>query len=230
MSVLTREAEGSIVGRLRVRYAGLALLLSAGIPVGIGASAIFVVLLASIVVHERFPRVQAPDWLLAAIIIVLTFSTSVAFAFVTAAARDEQPVWWRTLLVGATLPLAGAAALLVVAARLEPLGSSRADLTLPIFRLSFVSASALIAFSCTLVSGWLFRVPGTPRRALAVAAITAVVYLVVALALDPIPGFHVGGGDRAMPKVTALCNFIARIVGGAAALRALSAPSKRVPT
>src|SRR5207245_510665 len=65
------------------------------------------------------------------------------------------------------------------------------------------------------------------RRALEVAAMTAIAYALLALALDPIPGFHVGGGDRAMPKVAALCNLVAGIVGGASAFTALTSRDHR---
>jgi hypothetical protein len=109
----------------------------------------------------------------------------------------------------------------------EPFGVSRADLTLPVFRLAFITACCVIAFVCTLIAGWTFRVSGCVRRALEVAAITAIAYALLALALDAIPGFHVGGGDRAMPKVAALCNFVAGMLGGAAAFSALT--SERTP-
>src|SRR5439155_203641 len=166
--------------------------------------------------HQRFPSFIAPDWTFVPTIVLVSFVPAAWFAVLVAAARYERAVWRCILIVGASLPLAGVGGLLF-AVRLEPLGLSRADMTLPVFRLAFITASGLVAFVCTLIACWTFRVPGSVRRALEVAAMTAITYALLALALDPIPGFHVGGGDRAMPKVAALCNLIAGIVGGASA-------------
>ncbi|GAC1329525.1 MAG: hypothetical protein NVSMB2_28550 [Chloroflexota bacterium] len=43
---------------------------------------------------------------------------------------------------------------------------------------------------------------------------TGLTYLLVTLVVDAIPGFHVGGGNMAMPKVTAIANLVAGFVGG----------------
>jgi hypothetical protein len=203
-----------------------ALALTGGLAVGIGASAIFTILLIGIAVHQRFPSFVAPDWVFVPTIVGVSFVPAACFALLVAAARHEPAVWSRILIVGASLPLAGVGGLLF-AVRLEPLGLSQPELMLPVFRLAFISASGLVAFVCTLIACWTFRVPGSAWRALEVAAMTAIAYALLALALDPIPGFHVGGGDRAMPKVAALCNLVAGLIGGANAFTALTARQRR---
>jgi len=189
--------------------------------VGLSACATFVYMLTGIAIQADLARFGFMERMFVPTIVGLAFICGVVFALLLAAARQERVVWWRTLIVGAILPAAGFEGL-VLAGRLEPLGTSQAELTLPVFRLAFVSASALVAFSCTLIAAWVFRVPRSWHRALEVAAVTAIAYLVLAVALDPIPGFHVGGGDRAMPKVAALCNLLAGTVGGGFAFRVLS--------
>lgn len=230
MSVLTGAIRAT--PRKRVSVSHFAVPVSAGAAVGLSACATFVYMLTGIAVSaDRFQLFMLMERMFVPVVVGVAFICGVTFALLLAAARQERPVWWRTLIVGAILPAAGFEGLML-AARLEPLGTSRPDLTLPVFRLAFVSASALVAFTCTLIAAWVFRVPASWRRALLVAVVTALAYLVVALAIDPIPGFHVGGGDRAMPKVAALCNLLAGIVGGSLALRLLmrlrTAPSNDV--
>jgi hypothetical protein len=87
------------------------------------------------------------------------------------------------------------------------------------FRVAFVTASAQIALVCTLVAwkafgfGWRAGL----ATAVLVAGVTAATYVLVALVVDPLPGLHVGYGQRAMPKVAVLCNVIAGLVGGSVA-------------
>lgn len=50
-----------------------------------------------------------------------------------------------------------------------------------------------------------------------VGALTGLTYLAIALDVDPVPGLHVGGCSMAMPKVAAICNFVAALVGGTVA-------------
>jgi hypothetical protein len=208
---------------LRVSRAAL----TGGVAIGVGSSAIFVVLLGAIALHETFPRLSIPDWALALIITMLATAGGLAFALLLARVRGEPIEWARTLTVGAVLPLAGAGGL-VFAAQFEHLGTSRSDLTLPVFRLAFVSASFLVALACALIAGGVYAVPGTIRRALQVAAVTALTYFVCAIVLDVFPGFHVGGGDRAMPKVAAWSNLLAGIMGGYSAFHVLAHGSDQV--
>jgi hypothetical protein len=58
--------------------------------------------------------------------------------------------------------------------------------------------------------------------ALLTAAATGVTYLVVVLVLDQLPGWRVGGGDKAMVRVAMLGNLLAGTVGGSIAFGLLS--------
>ena len=135
-----------------------------------------------------------------------------AFSALLAAARRQKVGWVHIFGLGLVLLVVGIAALLVpiimesfAVNNPQPVG---------LFRVAFVAASTLMAGTCTAIASWMFGVPGWHRRALMVAAITGLTYLAVALALDPMPGLHVGGGNMAMPKVAAVCNVIAGFVGG----------------
>jgi hypothetical protein len=57
------------------------------------------------------------------------------------------------------------------------------------------------------------------RKAALVGLTTGLTYLVVALVLDAVPGWRVGGGDMAMPRVAMVGNLISGAVGGALAYR-----------
>jgi hypothetical protein len=197
--------------RLSIRVSPVRL--SSGVAIGVGSSAIFVVLLGGIAIHSAFPRLTVAEWALALVITALATLGGLVFALLVARVRREPIDYARTLTLAALLPLAGAGGL-VFAAQFEHLGTSRADLTLPVFRAAFVSASFLVALVCTLIAGGLYAVPGTVRQALQAAFVTATTYLLCAIVLDLIPGFHVGGGNLAMPKVAALSNLLAGIVGG----------------
>jgi hypothetical protein len=179
------------------------------------------VLLGVIALSSVFRRLTIPGWAAAIVIIAVAVSAGVTYALLVARARGERILWARELTVAALLPLVGAGGL-IYAAHFEPLGTSRPDLTLSVFRMAFVTASVLVAFVCTVLAAAFHGAPGAIRRSLQVAAITGVTYLACAIALDAIPGFHVGGGDHAMPKVAALCNLFAGMVGGYAAFVVLA--------
>ena len=59
------------------------------------------------------------------------------------------------------------------------------------------------------------------RGSLVVGLATAASYLAFLLLIELRPGWHVGGGDMAMPRVAMLGNLIAGAVGGAVAFRLL---------
>jgi hypothetical protein len=117
---------------------------------------------------------------------------------------------------------------LSVAARLEGvalghdggLGLDRSLLPL-VLALAFGQYLALTLGGATLVAGLVRRVDGAWPRALGLAGVVFVAYLVVALALNLIPEWRVGGGHAAMVKVVFGANLIVGTLGGAAALRAL---------
>ena len=69
----------------------------------------------------------------------------------------------------------------------------------------------------------MFNAQGWHIRTLLVAAVTGLTYLLVTLVMDTIPGFHVGGGNMAMPKVAAISNLVAGLIGGTLAHLLLSA-------
>lgn len=196
-----------------------------GTAIGIGASSIFAILLAVLAVQDRNPSFRPSETWLPPLVIALTLGAGAVFAALAALARGERVRRWRVLgvPVGFTLACLGGLALVL---RIEPLASS-GDLALPVFRLAFVSASALVSFACTWLAARVFGEPHGLRTALRIAALTAVTYLLVALVLDPLPGFHVGGGSRAMPKVALTCNFLAGLLGGTLAFRALVRTTER---
>jgi hypothetical protein len=137
--------------------------------------------------------------------------------------RSRRPrAWWRFGLVGPSLLVASTVGVLI-AGTLEPVGIALPDpQRLLVFRLAFVVASATAALLCTWTVAWLLRVPGSFRTALLTAAATGGTYLVVALVVDGVPGWHVGSGDKAMVRVALLGNLLAGTVGGAVAFRLLS--------
>ena len=174
-----------------------------GLAIGLSASAVFPVLLAAPELNHVIVSV---------LVIALTFGGAALLAHLVAHARGEAPESWRTIMIGLSLPFACMGGLFGVSMA-EALWQSQPPVLL--FRVAFVVVSAAVAFVCTLVASSLFELHEARRNAATVAGATAVTYLLLALAVDPIPGFHVGGGDRAMPKVAALCNLVAGFVGGA---------------
>jgi hypothetical protein len=147
------------------------------------------------------------------------------FSALLAVARGERVGWVHILGLGLAVLAVGTSALMVpifaesaVQNVNEPVG---------LFRAAFTTASTLMAVVCTAIASWMFGARGWRTRALLVGAVTGVTYLAVALAIDPVPGLHVGGGNMAMPKVAAICNFVAGFVGGTVAHLALSRRAKR---
>lgn len=88
---------------------------------------------------------------------------------------------------------------------------------------AFRVASFLIAFASTAIAARILDVQSRLRYAFIVASVAAATFLLVALVVDPLPGWHVGGGDRAMLKVAALGNLIAGWCGGMVAFALLVA-------
>jgi hypothetical protein len=188
-----------------------ALALGAGLVIGLAASSLFgLAVLASGKINI----------VVIAASIFAAFAAGSLFSVLLSAAREEPLIWVRVLGLGLILPVVGTFALLVpiVVENLvrhdpQPVG---------LFRVAFVAACTVMATACTAIACWMFGIRRWIAVALKVGVITGLAYLVVALALDPIPGLHVGGGNMAMPKVAAICNFIAGLVGGTMAHVALS--------
>jgi hypothetical protein len=121
---------------------------------------------------------------------------------------------WRIALAGVSLLVASAVGAFVALA-FEGFGIARPDAErLLVFRVAFVLASTLAAGLCTFVTARLLRLDGAHRVATLTALATGASYLLFLVAIDQLPGWHVGGGARAMPRVAMLGNVLAGTVGG----------------
>jgi hypothetical protein len=146
-------------------------------------------------------------------------------AFVWLATSGAAP-WYCVVQAGVGLLVASLIGM-VTALSLEPLGQS-GNVVL-IFRIAFTLASGLAALLCTWWVGWLLGFRDAWRRGVLVGAVTAVTYLMYALLVDQVAGFHVGGGNMAMPRVAMVGNLLAGAVGGTVALLVLSGGQVRRP-
>jgi hypothetical protein len=142
-----------------------------------------------------------------------------AFAWLAGHGRTG---WQRVVLAGASLLLASLVGL-VVALGLEPLGATTNAVL--IFRVAFTLASGIAALLCTFCVARLLDVESAWRKAALVGAATATTYLLYALLIDAVPGFHVGGGNMAMPRVAMVGNLLAGAIGGVLAYVHLSRQS-----
>jgi hypothetical protein len=89
-----------------------------------------------------------------------------------------------------------------------------AGLPLPVvFAVVFPPIVGGVALLYTLALGRALHVRTPGRYALAAAAVGGAVALAVVLATDPLPGWRVGSGDRAMIKV----GWLGTLLGGASA-------------
>ena len=98
-----------------------------------------------------------------------------------------------------------------------------------VFTAAFAPHAASLVFALVLTVGLRYRAAGTWRSALVASALAALVFVVLSLALNQLPGWRVGGGDRAMIKVALVANTLAAAIGGATAL-ALLARGAHSPT
>jgi len=138
----------------------------------------------------------------------------VAFAWLL-----RRPVaLWRVALAGVSLLVASLLGV-VIAAAFEAIGSSVNVLLL--FRVAFTLASGTAAPLRTWSVARLLRIDGALPKALLVGAATAGAYLPFVLLIDLQPGWRVGGGDMAMPRVALLGNLISGTLGGTLAFRLL---------
>jgi hypothetical protein len=199
--------------------------------VGVSVSSLFAFLLFLPAIRS-FLRVRvglsfssdALDWLAAPVAILGTLVGGALFAVLVDRARGAPLSWRRSGGMGLTLMLTCAIGLLGTLA-LEPVGIASAPLF--VFRVAFTFASCLIAFACTLVALRVFGGSARLMPALQVGLVAGGTFLLLTLVLDPIPGWHVGGGDRAMLKVVTLANLIAGWSGGVAAFGLLVARARR---
>jgi hypothetical protein len=136
--------------------------------------------------------------------------------------------WWRFIVAGPSLLVASTIGVLI-AGTLEPIGLPLPDAQrLLVFRAAFVAASATAALLCTLTVALALLVESPFRKAALTAVVTGGVFLIVALAVDPIPGWHVGGGDKAMVRVAMLGNLLAGAAGGAIAFHLLHKAQRKI--
>jgi hypothetical protein len=195
----------------------------AGGLIGLGVSALFGFLLFEPVLVSTL-RVRL-GWNLSSdalgpwavpLAVVSTVAAGSAFGSIVGAARGAGSVRG-SMLVGVTLMLASLGGF-VFAAAFEEIGMRQPDATrLLLFRGAFVGASCLVALVSMAVAARVFELEHAWRRTVLVVAITGTTYLTVALGLDVIPGWHVGGGDRAMLRVATVANVVAGWVGGTVA-------------
>jgi hypothetical protein len=154
------------------------------------------------------------------LVFVAPVAAGCSFALL-AGARARHTQWWRIGLSGVSL-LAASTVGFLVAVTLEPLANRLDDGgRLTLFRAAFVLASGIAALVCTWSVAMLLRAPNPVLYALRVAALTAATYLVFLLLIDLLPGWHVGGGDKAMPRIAMVGNLLAGAVGGWLAFRLL---------
>jgi hypothetical protein len=205
----------------------------AGAVIGLSVSSLFAFLLFLPAIIS-FLRVRvgmsfssdALDWLAAPVAILATLLGGVVFAVLVDRARGEPLSWRRSGGLALTLTVACAIGLVGVG-MFEPIGIAGTPLF--VFRVAFTVASCLIAFTCTAIAARVFGLSTSLRHALLVGAVASGTFLLVALVVDAIPGWHVGGGDRAMLKVATLGNFIAGWIGGFVAFAVLVTAPRRQP-
>jgi hypothetical protein len=150
-----------------------------------------------------------------AVIVLLTIGAGVAFGRML----RTDVAWWRIALGGISL-LAASLLGVTIASSIEPLQSSLS--TVRTFQLAFTAASACVALLCACSAGWLLRIDRTVRKAALVGVATGAAYLAFALAIDLLPGWRVGGGDMAMPRVAMLGNLFSGSIGGMLAFALLA--------
>ncbi|HET6319773.1 MAG TPA: hypothetical protein VFG86_25215 [Chloroflexota bacterium] len=193
--------------------------MTAGLMVGAAEALFFIYALARAVLHKALGRplsiTDAPDIVdgIALVVLILaTVGAGVGFALLL----SRHFAWWRVTLAGISLLVTSLSGV-VIAGALEPLESSVG--TVRAFQIAFTIASGCAALLCSLAVGWLLRIDGTVRKAVLVGMVTAIAYVAFALLIDRMPGWRVGGGDMAMPRVAMLGNLVSAGTGGAFAFR-----------
>jgi hypothetical protein len=140
-----------------------------------------------------------------------------------AGARRPRRQWWRIGLSGVSL-LGASAVGFLIAVTVEPVANRLDDGgRLLVFRVAFTLASGIAALVGTWGVAMLLRAPDPVRSALRVAAVTAATYVVFLLLIDLLPGWHVGSGDKAMPRIAMVGNLLAGAVGGWLAFQLMQA-------
>ena len=179
----------------------LALLTGATVA-GVGASLPFT--------YIYLARPQEPHWSHLGVVFGGLFVTGALYSLLVAGARGRQIHARATVGPGGAL-LGATAAGIVAGFFAEP---GLAGLPLPVvFAVVFPPIVAGVALMYTLALGRTLRIRGPGRYAVAAALAGGTVALAVVLATNPLPGWQVGSGDRAMIKV----GWLGTLLGGAAA-------------
>ncbi len=206
--------------------------LAAGLLVGFAECLLFALDLARMPIQTMvwrqfgFGASQAVPEVGMVLVFVVPVVSGCSFALLAGGRAGRMP-WWRIGLSGVSL-LAGSTVGFLVAVTLEPVANGLDDGgRLMVFRVAFVLASGIAALVCTWSVAMLLRAPNPVKYALSVAAVTAATYLVFLLLINLLPGWHVGGGDKAMPRVAMVGNLLAGAVGGWLAFQLLQADRRR---
>jgi len=145
-----------------------------------------------------------------------------AFAVLTRRRADTGVVpRWHLPMSGVLLLLASTLGV-VIASGFEPQAESLSGTALVrVFQMAFTAASGIAALVSTWGVARLLRVDRAFRNAVLVGLVTGATYLAVALVLDAVPGWRVGSGAMAMPRVALLGNLLSGFVGGSVAFQLL---------
>jgi hypothetical protein len=191
--------------------------LVAGLLVGIAECLFFALVLVGGPLERQFGHAAMGSIGAVAIALCVLAPFAAGWIFVKLARRDSDRDRFPAWCAGVLLLLASLLGM-VVALTFEAQGQSASGTQLVrIFQAGFVTASGVAALLCSWGVGAMLHVRAPFRTAAIIGIATALTYLVVALFLDTLPGWRVGGGDMAMPRVAMLGNLISGTVGGAVA-------------
>ncbi len=208
----------------RSRPAALTGDLLVGLLVGVGASLIWGFLFAGPLLGGPEPPSPIGGAGILATILGTWFGVGAGFG-VVARRRLGHGGRWAVPLAGGLAFLIAMIVGLVFAGAVDSVAGEGGSLPRQVLPLVFTAAFAPyltgVVAAVTLAIGKVTGVAGTGRRAARAAAVTCVAFIVVALALNLLPGWRVGGGDRAMLKVALAANLVVGIIGGATAIRLL---------
>ncbi len=192
--------------------------LAAGLMVGGVECLFFAYALARTTVRLRLLGQSVPgemDRIDTGVLVLISIATvlaGAAFAWLC----GKRASWWRVALAGVSLLVTSL--LGVVIAGFGEQFTTTFGLVRT-FQLAFMVASGTAALLCSVAVGWLVGVPAAVRKAVLIGLVTGASYIAFALLIDQLPGWRVGGGDMAMPRVAMLGNLLSGTIGGTVAFR-----------
>jgi hypothetical protein len=215
----------SQTGAAAHRRADLALgrTIAAGLMVGTAEGLFFALALARTPVERAIGRsaMSSVDIGAMALILIAPVAAGWAFAVLTRRHVDTDVVpRWHLPMSGVLMLLASTLGV-VIASMFESQSVGPSQQLVRSFQIAFVLASGTAAFVCSWGVARLLRVDGALTRATLIGLATATTYLLFAVFIDTLPGWRVGGGDMAMPRVAMLGNLISGTVGGSLAFQLL---------